>query len=249
MGPFCGVVGNSGEHTRNTVGTNLLAGLVEWWPLMELRDKRFAVHAGNHFTQNNGVTQATGNGTAGTNYWMAASFASASTQYLNAADTGGIFDLGNADWTWIIWAYWNNAAGNGGRLLYKGNNVFTRINYFIYVNSPSWQFGFTDAAGNFKQGAVALPTNAWDMLCLQHDATADTIGLSRNAGAFTTAATGNVAPYTGTEDLNLGELAPATSRPFNGRLSRAGFWKRKLTANELTRLYNQGVGIDYPFFS
>lgn len=246
-GPFCGVMGNSGEHTRQTLGNNYLAGLVEWWPLMELSDKRFSVYAGNHFTQNNGVSQASG--TASTNYWMAASFASASTQYLSAANTGGVFDLGNYDWTWIIWAYWNNAAGAGGRLLYKGNNNATRVNYFIYVNSPVWQFGFTDTSGNYKQNGLALTANTWQMLCLQHDAAADTIGLSINAGAFTTAATGGVSPYTGTEDLNIGELAAATSRPFNGRASRAGAWKRKLSANEITRLYNQGVGIDFPFFS
>lgn len=246
-GPFCGVLGNSGEHTRQTLGNNYLAGLVEWWPLMELRDKRFALYGGNHFTQNNGVGQASGAGTA--QYNMAASFASASTQFLNVADTGGVFDFGNIDWTWVIWAYWDNTAGGGGRLLYKGNDAFTRVNYFIYVNNPSWQFGFTDSAGNFKQGALALATITWQMLCLQHDAAADTIGLSINGGAFTTAATGNVAPYTGTEDLKIGQLSGTVSRPFNGRAARVGAWKRKLSANEITRLYNGSVGLDFPFFS
>ena len=91
----------------------------------------------------------------------------------------------------------------------------------------------------------AIAINTWYFYVAWHDANANTINLSINNNTpATTAYSSGV--HDGDAPFFLG-LNEEGITYLNGRLDSVSIWKRLLTANEKTQLYNAGSGLDYPF--
>ena len=82
-----------------------------------------------------------------------------------------------------------------------------------------------------------------------HDAASNTTNIQVNDGTVDSVShSGGV--YNGTADFALGALFIGTpSYHFDGLVDEVGFWKRVLTSQERTDLYNSGSGLEYPFGS
>jgi hypothetical protein len=94
-----------------------------------------------------------------------------------------------------------------------------------------------------------LPLNTWVWVVAWHDSTANTLNIQINNGAVDSTATGAVVPNDSTAQLRVGDLQQTNNREWLGYLDEIGFWRRVLSADEKTALYNSGAGLAYAAFT
>ncbi|MBJ83290.1 MAG: hypothetical protein CL462_10335 [Acidimicrobiaceae bacterium] len=152
---------------------------------------------------------------------------------------------GDIDFTCAIWVYADSITGTDD-IIGKGQYTGSKREWRVHIASS--KFGFF-VSGN---GTVAIevradafgvvPTAGWHFIVAWHDATADTINIQVNDGTIDSLATSGTAPSDRTGDFFIGLEDPVYAQYFDGRISKAGFWKRTLTAAEKTSLYAKGNG-------
>jgi hypothetical protein len=176
-----------------------------------------------------------------------------STDYFTLADNADI-SLGNLDMTVAGWVYLDSV-GTVSMILSKwGSTGGVDQEYYLRYNNglPGFQFAVRDSAlgTGFAEATTfgAASTATWYFVAAWHDAANDLLGIAVNGGAANTVAhsTGSV---NGTFRLELGNGSEVTGVPMNGRLDQWGLWKRVLTSQERTDLYNGGSGLSYAAMS
>src|SRR5690606_32279050 len=97
--------------------------------------------------------------------------------------------------------------------------------------------------------ASALSTGQWHFIVGWFDAAAGRAFVEvDDNGTVGQSSAGNTLQAASTAAFQIGARQYVGSRaPWNGRIQRVGFWKRVLTDDERTALYNAGAGLDYPF--
>lgn len=226
---------------------SLYSNLVSYWPLHESSGNRVdLVGQTNNLSPTN---TPTGNPGIIEN---ATQFTAASSQYLTIASNSNV-QTGDIDFTLTAWVYMDSkpanlmeivskyaaTAGNAEYLLYW-DNAADRLNFACYRATDSLK---TVAASSF--GAPSLST--WYFVCGWHDANADTVNIEINTGVSDSVATTGALQAAGTANFSIGALGTVGSQYFNGRICEVGFWKRVLTRQERTWLYNNKGGRTYPF--
>jgi hypothetical protein len=194
--------------------------LTESWELDEASGNAIAsvTPTTNDLTDTNGV------GAAGA--WR--DFELDSTQYFTHADNADL-SLGDHDATIVVDVQMESKAGEGA----ANGIIFKNTTEYAILYDNGW-LGFTDrfmlrlhsgtnglsiAANNLGSPSLSTPYH----IVAQYDATADEASIRVNNGT----------PNTG------------SAFPFDGLIRRVRIWKRKLTAEELTWLYNSGTGRTY----
>lgn len=109
----------------------------------------------------------------------------------------------------------------------------------ISSNGSSW----TLVNGTFG----AISTGTWYLVALVHDATANLIKVSLNAGAFATAAHSNGALSSATQPMGVG-CFPTPTQYWDGMLCKVGIWAQALSVDHLTYIHNAGAGAVYADF-
>ena len=121
----------------------------------------------------------------------------------------------------------------------------------LVVRSADNQVEFTvGASGSIVASSFgALVINTWYFIFAWHDAAADTLNISINDGAVDSGAYALGAPDTD-RDFSIGVRNAEGGGIFNfdGQIDSFSFWKRLLTAGEITSFYNGGAGLDYESF-
>jgi len=227
----------------------LTNSLQAYWKLDEASGSRADSHGSNTLTDNNTVTQAAGK------IGNAAQFTRANSEYLSIADNAAL-STGNIDFTVAAWVYLDSKpAGDFLYIATKSSTVGPVVEFNLYYNVATVdRFVFeifnnppsisrVATANNF--GAASL--GAWYHVVGWHDSVNDLVGISVNAGTANTTATSGTAPGDTAGAFELGRYGALASRYHNGRIDEVGFWKRVLTADERTALYNGGAGLAYPF--
>jgi hypothetical protein len=74
------------------------------------------------------------------------------------------------------------------------------------------------------------------------------VNVCANDGAVASTSTSGQAPVTGASDFNIGRRQ-AGDFYTDGLIDQVGIWKRKLTSDEITYLYNSGNGRSYADFA
>lgn len=123
----------------------------------------------------------------------------------------------------------------------------------IYVISSN---DGTATAGHFDEfdsAASILPAiSTWHHMAIVYDVSAGSITayLDNVTKTMTRRAAQNVSSlFAGTDALCIGAISTA-ARFLNGSIDELGYWKNyKLTAGEVSTLYNGGTPPNYPFFS
>lgn len=223
-----------------TAGTSLLNDLVAFWKLDEASGNRLDSAGANNLADNNTVTQATGK------QGNAAQFTAANSEYLSIADNAAL-SMGDIDFTIAGWVYLDTKIADRGICAKFGgsqNEFILRFQFAVL------QFVFSVYSGG---SIVACPatsfgnplTGQWYFVVAWHDSVANTINIQINNGAVD-----SVAYSVGVNDSNgafrVGDIA-TLDRYMDGRIDELGVWKRVLTANERTTLYQAGSGLTYPF--
>ena len=228
--------GNGHELITEPPAT-LSDGLVSYWDLEEASGTRVDSHGSNDLTDNNTVTQTDGK------VDNAGQFTLANSEKLSHADNASL-STGDVDWTVARWAYADSLSGE------------TMISGKAGANDREWILRYYDVTDRFQfflantdllsaNNLGSPTTNTWYFIVLWHDAANDKIYLQVNNGAADSMST-TVAGLDSTADFTIG-YAEGNSSYWDGRVDEVGFWKRVLTTEERTALYNVGGGASYPF--
>ncbi|MBI4009956.1 MAG: LamG domain-containing protein [Candidatus Aenigmarchaeota archaeon] len=226
----------------DTQGT-LTNGLISYWKLDESSGTR-TDSKGTNSLAGNGVGSAAGiKGNAG-------QFSSSSSSYLSIADNPDL-SVENSDFTISAWVNLNSKTTY--RTIAGKDNYGSREYMLHYINSPSEfdqpkndKFGFWIDGGNahlFANSAGSPSTGTGYFVVAWFDSKAKTLNIQINNGPVDSISTGSIVPHDGTSKFGIGgrELsgAPLT---FDGKIDEVGFWKKVLTTQEKSDLYNNGNG-------
>lgn len=197
------------------------------------------------FTDSHGANDLTDNNTVGSGtglvYATAADFESGNTEYLSIADNADL-SFGDIDFTFEAWIKPESGVPNFASVLGKRDAFFD--DFRLYFHSDLILF---DCAG--VSAFASVSAGNWYQVIVWHDATANEIGLVLNDGTPDTTATGGTAPADTAGEFHIGNRGGAAGAPWDGLIGPCRVWKRVLTSDEHTELYNAGAGRDYAYIT
>lgn len=214
----------------------LLNELVAHWRLEEASGVRVDAHGGNDLGDVNTVGQAAGK------LGNAASFVAANDESLSVGDTPSL-SMGNIDFMIAGWVRFDALTGTG----LVGKWATGSLEYLVYFDGTNLRFHVShDGTANVSvANSASISVNTWYFFVVWHDAAGDTINISVNNNAAASAGH-TTGVNNGTASFHLGRNEEGLTY-LSGRLDSISIWKRLLTADERTQLYNSGNGLDYPF--
>lgn len=212
--------------------------LVACWDLDETSGVRY------DYTDNNndladGNTVLYGSGISGN----AADFEMDDNEYLNIADNAYL-SMGDIDMTITGWVYLESNTQTQ-QIIWKYSSTGPSKEYMFYFDLATTTFRWAVSGdGNVASIVVAsnfgAPSTAtWYYFVLQHDATNNQIKISINNGTMNSLGH-STGIYDGNSDFSLSRNSSTVD--FDGMLDTTTIYKRLLTADELTWLYNSGAG-------
>lgn len=176
---------------------------------------------------------------------VTAQFTAANSEYLSIADNAAL-SAGDIAFTVSAWVYLDTTTAS--RAFVAKTDGSTNIEYLLYYDQAidrfMWRVSGNGAIGQLQQisSGAAPSTATWYHLVGYHDPTANTIGIIVNNGAARTQSH-SYGIYDGTSPFWLGrayEALGAATIYHDGRMGPTGVWKKLLTADEITQLYNSG---------
>jgi hypothetical protein len=160
--------------------------------------------------------------------------------------TNSDLETGDIDFTFAAWCRAPTLQAFAGIVLKNDNGVNQEYGQYLDSSVMKWYVCSGASASGVDEVAAstfgALSTDTWYFIVCGHDATANEIFISINAGAQnTTAHSGGV--YVGAADFTIG--GTSGSADWVGYVDQVGFWKRRLSTDDITWLYNAGAGRSY----
>lgn len=216
--------------------------LQAYWDLNELSGNRSDSYGSNTLTDNNTVTFAAG--VNQTKAQKAALFSAASSEYLSVADNAGL-SIGNNAFSIATWVYGTNVF-DGSTRYFLSKYSASNVEYYLGKNDTDRRLFFVisgDGTSTTLLQGPAMVDDVWYFVVAWYDPDADTVNLQVNNGSVTSASQ-STGIYDGSAQLSIGGLNGA-SNFWNGRADNTAMWKRVLTTDERTALYNSGLGKDY----
>lgn len=175
---------------------------------------------------------------------------------LGGSDTTGV-GFGDEDFSFSCWVRLD--------ALYSEQCLFSRCNpwaaqaasssmgYYLRWNGTQFYWYVNGASVSVTPAGMARDT--WYHLVVYHDATANLIGIVLNNGTPVTAALTGGNTLLCRMEFAVGSYANSNGWPGNGyggligQIKDLGCWGRKLTAGEITSLYNSGTPKDWSALS
>lgn len=224
--------------------------LISYWELEETNGTRVdAVTAtGNDLTDTNTVLSNTGK--VGT----AAQFARVNQECLQRASNTSL-QMGDIDFSIVCWVYLDSKPSGGYPIIVSKSSTPgppADDEYLLYYYQTADRF----IAGISNDGTTRVEATAnnfgipnlstWYFLAYLYNATTNILSISVNNGTKDTASQSGGA-YASTASFMIGTYSDNSDSAanFDGRIDQVGIWKRLLTDDDLTFLYNGGLGRSY----
>jgi hypothetical protein len=220
---------------------SLLTSLISWWSFNEASGTRNDSHGTNHLSDVNTVASATGK------VGNAADFESGSSERLTIVDNASL-STGNIDFTLAGWVNMESKTAFGS-ICMKGPGHHSNTEWLLDYISSSDRFRFLVSNGSafsttlLSNNHGSPSTGTWYYIVAWHDATANTCNIQINNGTADSTAYSN-----GSFDSGSGVFFGTNgdgAGPYDGLMDEWAFWKRTLTTDEKTWLYNGGNGRSY----
>lgn len=220
-------------------------GLIAWWDMDEASGTRLDAHTNNYdLTDNNTVGSASGKINNG------AEFIGTNSEYLSYPDTNDFDVTTGESFTWVGWFKPGDIGGQQTYITKGPGNVPASHPYFLDTDAVT----ATTATMNFfaVDGTVVstssgfIQEGVWYFVVAWFDNAANTINLQINNGTVLTTSSVTAEPVSNSSPLRVG-TSGSVAHFFDGIMDAVSFWKRVLTAEERTYLYNSGNGRAYPF--
>lgn len=231
--------------TTAATSSPLLTNLISYWKLDEASGTRVDSHGSNDLTDNNTVGAATGIINDGAN------FVAANTEYLSHASNASL-QTGDIDFTISAWV--KLAAKGAYRMIVAKDLYNTSREYWVNYIPTFDRFAFQVTSDGTDATQIAVyadalgspSTGTWYFIVVCHDSVNNAIKIQVNNGTINSAGTA-AGVYSGAAQFMLGANSDfgTPSNFMDGMIDEVGFWKRVLTAGEITQLYNGGAGISY----
>jgi len=219
--------------------------LEAYWKLDEESGTRVDSAGSNNLTDNNTVLYGTGI------ISNAADFERDTSEYLSIADNASL-SMGDIDFTIVAWIKIETLPSTipDAYLVLSKDDAANNREYRLTIGSddkPQFMALDDDVSNGSATWGSALSAATWYFIVGYHDASGNEVGISVDDGTMVTESyAGGVADSTA--DFEIGCLREgAFTFYFDGLIDEVGVWKRKLTAAEISILYNQGDGLTYPF--
>jgi hypothetical protein len=221
----------------------LTDNLVAYYSLDEASGAAIDAHSTHDLAETSGTI-----GSATGKVGGARDFEAGDSEWFEIADNTDL-SMGDIDMSGQVWVNLESKASRQCFVV-KGSGVSGE--YYVEYNNGSDRFEFTVAGGsgftsltNVRANNFGSPsTGVWYCLHFWHDSVANEIGISVNAGTPDTAS-----HSAGILDANtpfqIGSYS-GFSLHTDGLLDEVGIWKRVLTSQDRTDLYNSGNGLAYP---
>ena len=181
-----------------------------------------------------------------------------SSQFFLVSDpVDGHLDFGNEDFTLSCWVKKESSPATGMRLVHKGTSgAAANTPYSLYWDTALNRFGFDVSNGTTQTtrtfASLGTPSNGvWYHLVAGHDSVGNTVWVRANDAATDTAAH-TAGCFNASVDFRIGSGRTAGGTPqefYDGLICEIGVWRKKLSAAEITYLYNLGAGITWPLGS
>lgn len=221
-----------------------VTGLEAWWSLNEASGSRADSHGANTLTDINTVTQAAGK------VGNAAQFVNANSEILQIADNPAL-SFGDEDFTIGGWFYLDNKTTTQfllGKLDWFNNDreyvIYfgigeNRLIFSVSSNGTAFQAEHADVLG-----IPALAT--WYFIVAWHDASGNTINIQINNAAVDSAAyalgcNDNISDFV----IGGSFIDGVPENEMDGRADESFVYRRVLTADERSWLWNSGNGRAY----
>lgn len=219
-----------------------LAYLESHWKLNETSGIRADSHGANSLADNNTVTSAAGQ------IGNAASFASASSEWLSIADNASLSIGLNTNFAFAGWVKLTTKAATMA-ILGKASGGAGTFEYELIYNNGSdrfdWFMSNGSALTNVAATSFGSPSTAtWYFFFIGYDAATQKSFIQINNGTMNESAT-HTGAQNGTNGFALGAQSAAGGEYLNGQMDSVWFWKGRIpTVNEITEIYS--TLLDYP---
>ena len=229
------ILGDGLIKRRSSSTGALLTNLISFWELGEASGTRNDSKGSNNLTDNNTVGQAAGK------VGNAASFASASSQFLSVSNAA--FNPAQPIAVFCWFQLTSNA--NSFYVLISKNTTTTNRGYDVYFQKSDSKLYFefrnsADTAWFTTNWGSALSLNTWYSLYVHYDTANSQIGISVDNGTLVTASATSARSTS-----NAFVLGGIATQYWTGYIDQFGFWQRILTTTERTFLHNSGNGRSY----
>jgi hypothetical protein len=158
----------------------------------------------------------------------------------NNSDT----QMTTSDFTMTAWVYLNSAADTKNMIIGSATDGA----FSFGVNSSRIIVATKVNTADGADSTLVVPLNTWSFVGIVFDSTATSNNLTYYLNSTSEAKTMNM-DFTAGAPTNLMGQRNTNVNKWVGNIDEFAIWKRKLTAGEMTSLYNSGNGLAYPFTS
>lgn len=225
---------------------SLLDDLVAHWDFTDAANgTRKDSHGSHDFEDVNGNVGRTA-GNLGSNH--AAEFTGSAFERLDATDhddlSGGDFDFTVACWFLI-----DASTGTTQMLVAKDDSGAGdrewRLQYRDGTTNIRWAVNDGENFTTVETAESSVSLDTWHFVVAWHDAANDQIGVQIDNGSKSTAAFSGGSTNTNS-DVTVSQDS-SNAAELNGDIDEISYWKRLLTDDEVSTLYNEGSGLEYPW--
>ena len=218
--------------SSSTLNTSLIA----YWKLDESSGGTMAVtrvdsQGSNDLTDNNTTASGTGIISNGADIELG------NTEYLSIADNTDLSTSSTENYTFSMWVKLESKASDGAMI-----GKWSGGGYAIIYSSGDDRFRFYNSnTSSFEANAYGSPPlDTWIHVVAYQSHTRGKLGFVINNGTPMEYTTSDRSADN-TADFYIGILAPGTWF-FDGIIDEVGFWKKELSTDEISELYNSGAG-------
>lgn len=166
-------------------------------------------------------------------------------EWFSCADNAALSLGSDTPYTCALWVKPTTGVVSGSEIIAKGATSRTFCEFILTIRTSDCQFYIGNGSTNINVNGPNLTRDAWSFIVFYHDPDANTIGISVNNAAATTTSWSGGTLNDGAGALTVGVGYAGTE--FQGSIDEIGYWKRVLSSDECTTLYNSGNGKTYPF--
>lgn len=214
--------------------------LVAWWSLDETSGTRNDSHGANHLTDNNTVGYASGKKS------NAANFIAANSEYLAINDNAALSIGSSVNMTIGAWVYLTSKSGN---IHIGGKRSATVAEYRLLYNSSNDRFEFQGNNGTTTTTVTAISfgspsLNTWYFVTAGNSTSSSDLWIQVNAGTRNVSDPSISLIQDNTVPFTIGSTG-GSSAFMDGNIDEMFVYKKYLTGDEVTWLYNSGNGREY----
>lgn len=218
--------------------------LISYWKLDESSGDAVDAHSSNTLTDNNTVGSAAGK------IGSARDFELANTEFFSLADNASLSVTAGMAFTWSVWVMLESLPdfGNLSATILGKSDFSATTEYILYVNFSAHLVFYcgNGTAGADADAGFAAATGVWYHVLGWYDPAGGGTNNIRVNGATAVSVANASGIYDGATAFRMGACSNDT-RYWDGLIDEVAFWKRVLTSDEQTALYNGGLGLPYDF--